>query len=296
MLNRFWGFVVILPAGALTISLGTAAQNNTKPTWPDVDWHKPAITAQNRKPAPRHSIAGSWGTAGGPDAGTQAGGVQLKPNNGKPENALPYTAHALEVMKTHKPTEGIFAVAPGEQNDPRNLCEPLGFPRWNHYSLRFVQIFQDEAKVAILYHYDNRWRDIWIDGRPLPKVVDEGVIVDGQLREQRWMGYSVGKWLDDNTLEVQTVGTMPEDRVWLDNTGRPISDRALITERFHRLDYDTLEWSETVNDPIMYSKPFEALKMQFRLQNADTEENENICSPRNYQDYLDAFGDSASKK
>lgn len=296
MRNRLWGFVMILSAGALTISIGTAAQNNAKPTWPDVDWHKPAITPQNRKPAPRHSLAGSWATAGGPDAGTQAGGVQLKPNNGKPENALPYTAHALEVMKTHKPTEGIFAVAPGEQNDPRNLCEPLGFPRWNHYSLRFVQIFQDEAKVAILYHYDNRWRDIWIDGRPLPKVVDEGVLVDGQLREQRWMGYSVGKWVDDNTLEVQTVGTMPEDRVWLDNSGRPISNQALVTERFHRLDNDTLEWSETVSDPIMYSKPFEALKMQFRLQNADTEENENICSPKNYQEYLDAFGANASKK
>jgi len=296
MRHRLWGLVLLGSAGALTISIGTGAQNSSKPTWPDVDWNKPKITAQNRKPAPRHSIAGSWGTAGGPDAGTQAGGVQLKPNNGKPENALPYTAHALEVMKTHKPTEGIFAVAPGQQNDPRNLCEPLGFPRWNHYSLRFVQIFQDEAKVAILYHYDNRWRDIWIDGRPLPKVVDEGVLVDGQLREQRWMGYSVGKWVDDNTLEVQTVGTMPEDRVWLDNTGRPLSNRAVITETFRRLDYDTLEWSETVNDPIMYSKPFDALKMPFRLQNADTEENENICSPRNYQDYLDAFGDNASTK
>jgi hypothetical protein len=46
----------------------------------------------------------------------------------------------------------------------------------------------------------------------------------------------------------------------------------------------------------MYSKPFDALKMAFRLQDAHTEENENICSPKNYQLYLDAFGDDASKK
>lgn len=296
MLNRFWTSMVILSAAALAISMGTSAQNNSKPTWPEVDWRKPRITEQNRKPAPKRSIAGSWSTAGGPDAGTQAGGVQLKPNNGKPENALPYTPHALEVYKTHKPTEGVNAVAPNEHNDPRNLCEPLGFPRWNHYSLRFTQIFQDDAKIAMLYHYDNRWRVIWIDGRPLPKLVDGGVEIDGQFRESRWMGYSVGKWLDDYTLEVQTVGTMPEDRVWLDNTGRPLSDQARTTETFRRLDYDTLEWSETINDPIMYSKPFDALKMAFRLQDIHTEENENICSPKNYQIYLDSFGDDASKK
>ena len=101
-----------------------SAQNNSKPTWPDVDWRKPQITAQNQKPAPRHNISGSWSTAGGPDAGTQAAGVQLKPNNGKPENALPYTPHALEVYKTHKPTEGVNAVPPSEHNAWRNARKP----------------------------------------------------------------------------------------------------------------------------------------------------------------------------
>ena len=112
MRNRFWVSMVILSAAALAISIGTSAQNNSKPTWPEVDWHKPRITTQNQKPAPRRNIAGSWSTAAGPDAGTQAPGVQLKPNNGKPENAVPYTPHGSEVYKTHKPTEGIAAVAP----------------------------------------------------------------------------------------------------------------------------------------------------------------------------------------
>jgi hypothetical protein len=80
-------------------------------------------------------------------------------------------------------------------------------------------VFQDEHKIAMLYNFDNRWRMIWTDGRPLPKVVDGGVEIDGEYREARWMGYSVGRWIDDYTLEVVTVGTMPEDRVWLDNTG-----------------------------------------------------------------------------
>jgi hypothetical protein len=299
MPNRFmvsmFGLVGLLAAALIVSSVDTSAQNNATKAWPEIDWRKPPITAQTRKPAPRRSLAGSWSSAGGPDAGTQAGGVQLKPNNGRPENALPYTPHALEVYKTHKPTEGIDIVAPNEHNDPRNFCEPLGFPRWNHYSNRFTQIFQDEHKIAILYHYDIRWRIIWIDGRPLPKLLDGGVEVDGQFREQRWMGYSVGRWLDDTTLEVQTVGTMPEDRVWLDNTGRPISDQVRVTETIRRLDYDTLEWSETINDPVMYTRPWDTLKMAYRLQDPRAEENENVCSPANYQLYLDAFGNSASE-
>src|SRR5260370_42642022 len=113
----------------------------------------------------------------------------------------------------------------------------------------------------MLYPYDSRWRIIWIDGRPLPKALDGGAEIDGQFREQRWMGYSVGNWLDDYTLEVQTVGTMPEDRVWLDNTGRPLSDRLRVTETFRRLEYDTLGWAETLADPLMQRKHFRHFEM-----------------------------------
>ena len=147
--------------------------------------------------------------------------MQLKPNNGKPENQLPFTPHGLEVYRSHKALEGADAVLPTENNDPRNSCEPLGVPRYNHYNLRLTQIFQDDSKIAILYSYDNRWRVIWTDGRELPKVGEDGIKIGGTVREQRFLGYSVGKWIDDYTFQAQTVGTMPEDRVWLDSTGRP---------------------------------------------------------------------------
>src|SRR5438876_2148606 len=38
------------------------------------------------------------------------------------------------------------SVLPGQDNDPRNRCEPLGVPRYNHYNIRLTQIFQDEYK------------------------------------------------------------------------------------------------------------------------------------------------------
>ncbi|PYR67821.1 MAG: hypothetical protein DMF88_11515 [Acidobacteria bacterium] len=212
------------------------------------------------------------------------------------ENQLPYTPHGLELYKSHKPLEGIDAVPPAETNDPRVRCEPLGLPRYNPYDLG-IQIFQDEYKVAMLYQYDNRWRIIWTDGRPLPKLLEDGgEEINGQYREPRWFGYSVGKWTDDHTLEVQTVGTMPEQRVWLDNTGRPISDQVRITETFRRPDYDHLEWSETIQDPKVYTQPWTTMKLPMMLQDARTDVMTRYCSPSEIDAYNKVYGNPVSAK
>jgi hypothetical protein len=286
------GFFVAMLASCIA----AYAQSSSPGGWLNPDWNKPPITNANKKPAPRRSLAGSWGPAEGPVAGTQFAGVQLKPNNGKPENQLPYTSHGLELYRSHKALEGADAVLPTQDNDPRNRCEPLGVPRYNHYNIRITQIFQDDYKVAILYQYDNRWRVIWTDGRELPKLVDGGVQIGDEVREQRFFGYSVGRWVDDYTLEVQTVGTMPEDRVWLDSTGRPISDQARITERFQRVDYDTLVWSETIDDSKLYTKPWEALRMPMRLHDPRTDVMEYYCSPGEQSDYDKRFPKAANGK
>ena len=291
MLDRF----AVLTAGLLSVALAFPAngfaQNSTTTTWPDPVPDRPAVAEKDRKPAPRHTIAGMWGSR----LGNQAKGVQLRPNDGRPENELPYTPYGLQLYRAHKALEGADAVPPAQTNDPRVTCEPLGLPRYNHYDLG-VQIFQDEYKVAILYHYDNRWRIIWTDGRSLPKPVDGGVEIDGEYRELRWFGYSVGRWIDDYTLEVYTVGTMPEDRVWLDNTGRPISDQVKITETFRRLDHDTMEWSETIDDPKIYTRPWQTMKIPMTLQDPRTDVLTRYCSPFETEHYNKIYGDSASGK
>ncbi len=279
---------------------GTFAQNvpQTKSPggWMIPNYSPPPITDANRKPAPKRSLTGTWIPFGRFGVATQAGGVTSKPNNGRPENQLPFTPLGLELYKSHKALEGADAVRPAEGNDPRNLCEPLGMPRTNHYNLNVTQIYQDEYKVAILYQYDNRWRVIWTDGRELPKLIDGGVEVGGEVREQRFLGYSVGRWVDDYTLEVQTVGTMPEDRVWLDATGRPISDQIRVTERLRRVDYDTIQWSETIDDPKVYTKPWETMNIPLRLHDPRTDIMEYYCSPVEQQNYNKFFGSSVSGK
>jgi hypothetical protein len=146
-----------------------------------------------------------------------------------------------------------------------------------------------------LYEYAETWRIVWTDGRELPKIVDGGVQVRKEVREPRFFEYSVGKWVDDTTLVVETVRMMPEDRVWLDTAGRPISDQLRVEERYHRVDRDHLELTVTIDDPKMYTKPWIAMnKFPMKLQDPHTDVMEMYCSPSELEKYYKIFGNAAS--
>ena len=295
MPDRLLAVLVALSCAAFAYPQGSLAQDSASPPrdWPATDPTR-TTTQNGERPVPVRDISGLWSGLWGERLGNQAKGVQLHPNDGTPANRPPYTPLGQQLFESHKPLEGYDEVPPAQNNDPRADCEPLGFPRMNHYNLG-VRIYQDEVSVAMLYQYDYRWRMIWTDGRSLPEMLDGGVEVNGDdYREQRWYGYSVAKWVDDYTLEVTTVGTMPEDRVWLDNAGRPISDQVKVTETLKRLDYDTLEWSETIEDPKLYTRPWQTMKLKMALQDPRVDVLTRYCSPREVEIYNKMFGDSAS--
>ena len=78
---------------------------------------------------------------------------------------------------------------------------------------------------------------------------------------------------------------MPEDRVWLDLGGQPLSDKLRVTETFHRVAYDRLVWSETIDDPKMYTRPWETMRLEMRLQDPQTDLMEYTCSPAEQEKY-----------
>jgi hypothetical protein len=290
MLNHH-GVSLILVMAATTISPSVFSQN-AQP-------HQ-SVAAKDRNatpaPAPSHDLSGTWTPANGPNDGIQPYGAKAMPNDGKPEHQLSYTPYGLETYKSHKPLIGADEVSPSDYNDPRDKCEPIGFPRADLYYLREIQILQNEYKVAILYQYAETWRVIWTDGRPLPKLVDGGVLVGKEVREPRFYGYSVGKWVDETTLVVQTVGMMPEDRVWLDLSGRPISDAARVEERFHRVNHDRLELTVTIDDPKMYATPWIAMnKFPMRLEDPHRDVMEVYCSPMEMERYNKLFANPTSE-
>jgi hypothetical protein len=253
-------------------------------------------TASAPASAPIHDLSGTWAPANGLGGGTQPAGVIAMPDDGKPEHQLPYTAQGLQTLKSHRALVGVNEVLPGFHNDPRDKCEPIGFPRTNFYNLRETQILQNEYKVVILYEYAEIWRVIWIDGRPLPRVVDGGVLVGKEVREPRYYGYSVGKWVNDTTLVVDTVGTMGDDRTWMDLAGRPVSDRLHVIEEFHRVSRDQLELTVTIDDPKMYTKPWIAMSgFPMKLEDPHRDVLEMYCSPSEMEKYNELFGNPASR-
>ena len=257
---------------------------------------KSAKDTATAAPAPRHDISGTWIPANGSKDGVQANGVKAMPSDGKPGHTPPFTPYGLTVFKSHKPLEGYTAVLPGYYDDPRDACDPLGYPRINFYSLRETQIMQNDYKIAIMYAYAETWRVIWTDGREI-KPTDGGVMMDGEFRESRWYGYSSGKWVDDTTFVDDTYGMMPEDRVWLDTAGRPISDQLHVTEEFHRVNHDRLELTVTIDDPKMYTKPWIAMnKFPMKLEDPRRDVEDMYCSPTEMQKYNKTIADPASGK
>ena len=147
-----------------------------------------------------------------------------------------------------------------------NICDPAGFPYMVLYELRTIQLVQTPNHILYLNQFHNNWRVIWTDGRELPKDP-----------KPRWDGYSVGHWVDDYTLAVETIGM--KEQTWLDHAGRPHSKDLKVTEIFHRVDEDRIEYTMTIDDPKMYTEPWMGLnKYLLYRQPQDFDIRDMSCS------------------
>jgi hypothetical protein len=163
---------------------------------------------------------------------------------------LPFQPRSLEILKRRRES-GL---------DPHVRCLPSNFPRM--FTLPHITKFVQTRKLLVLINeFNASYRQIFMDGRPLP--------VDPQ---PSWNGYSTAKWEGD-TLVVETNGF--RDDLWMDMAGTPLTDAALVTERFRRPTFGTLEIDATVNDPKAYTRPW-SLKMIDKIV-LDTELMDEVC-------------------
>ncbi|HUI82549.1 MAG TPA: hypothetical protein VLY24_31720 [Bryobacteraceae bacterium] len=126
-----------------------------------------------------------------------------------------------------------------------------------------IKIVQAPRTTVLLYEVDNMNRQIYTDGRALPKEFDLPA----------YLGYSVGHWEGD-TLVVETAGF--NDRTALDLVGHPHSEALRLTERFHRRDFGHMDVEMTFDDPKMYTRPF-TIKVPHDLL-ADSDIFESVCT------------------
>jgi hypothetical protein len=149
----------------------------------------------------------------------------------KPEQIVLRPA-ADAVFKARLASEG--------KESPEARCVPVGVPAINTFPSPF-KIIQMPRLIIMLYEKDTTFRQIFMDGRALPRDPNPS-----------FMGYSVGRWEAD-ALVVESVGF--KDGGWLDRMGHPHSDQMRLTERYRRRDFGHLSIEMIVDDPGTYAKP-----------------------------------------
>jgi hypothetical protein len=225
-------------------------------------------------PAPKRDLSGAW--------------VGPRGTN-KPDPVPPMTAAGQAQFRLRKAYGSATRPANdgqlGESNDPFITCDPLGFPRnllAHAITQRGGTLFASAPNRIIIAGEQQRvWREIWMDGRALPKAVD----VRG-APESRYYGYSTGHWENDTTLIIDTTGV--DERPWLDEEGHPRSSSAHIQERYTRVDQYNMQLTVTIDDPKFYTKPWTFMKADFYWMKAQ-EFAETLCIPSEALDYRDTL-------
>ena len=188
-----------------------------------------AVSKTSVAPAPKHNLSGVWQLRG------TGGAESFAPEEGMP----PMTPWAQAKFDAAKPGYGSRA-APGG-NDPILQCDPMGFPRVMLMPTPY-EFVHTPTRVLQFFEREHEWRSIWTDGRSLPKEPDP-----------TWYGYAIGHWEGDTTFVVESTGFT--DRTWITPTGYPHSEAIRVTERYQRVDRDTILYNISVTDPMSYARP-----------------------------------------
>jgi hypothetical protein len=223
-------------------------------------------------PAPKRDLSGAW----------------VGPQNYKLGPAAPMTPAGEATFKerhAYLPNGAKFEGGLPPSNDPFITCDPLGFPRnllAHAISMRGGMLFGSAPnRILIAYEQQRVWREIWTDGRELPKKVDAKGAPDS-----KYYGFSVGHWEDDYTFVIDTTGL--DERPWIDEVGHPQSSSARIQERYTRVDQYNMKLTVTVDDPKYYTKPWTWMTADFYWMK-NQEFAETFCIPSEGIEYRDSL-------
>jgi hypothetical protein len=183
--------------------------------------------------------------------------------------AIPYKPEALERLNAHK--------ANLVTHDPEAACYLPGIPRATYmpYPFQIVQGGNDD--LLMVYEYANANRVIEMRDVEIPPI-------------DTWMGTSFGRW-DGDTLVVVTLsqgpgevklpgGVMePNGVTWLDRAGNYLSPTATVTERFTKMGDNHIQYSATIEDPELYTRPWTISMPLYRRMEPNAQLLEFRCVP-----------------
>ena len=151
-------------------------------------------------------------------------------------------AEARSEVSAHEPTPGGFVedLGPGGLQVRCILGFNSGPPMAPSAYNNNVQVFQTEDTVVLFAEMNHNARVVPLDGRDR---LDDGI--------RLWTGDARGHWEGD-TLVVTTTNFLRETNFQRGATTRNLT----LTERFTRVDADTLRYDVTVDDPTVWTQPW----------------------------------------
>jgi hypothetical protein len=219
------------------------------------------IPRLNGKP----DFSGIWQT-------TSAADFDLEPHSDRKDappgagvvagNAIPYLPAALEQKKKN------FAAR--AKDDPRLKCWTLGTPRGIYYPEPF-EIFQRGEDLTLVFEFGHSVRTIHTNGTEHPTEKGEF-----------WLGDSRAHWESD-TLVVDVADF--EDETWLDRAGDFHSTDMHVVERWKFLDANTIDYRATIEDPHVFSRPWDIEVFLYRHREKNFQLIENYCFTLDYDKY-----------
>ena len=136
-----------------------------------------------------------------------------------------------------------------EKLDPENKYFMPGVPRITYAPFPF-QIFQSDKQLKLLYEYVHSVRTVYTDGTKHP---------DGHI--DWFLGDARGKWEGD-ALVVDVIHF--NDETWFDHSGNFHSDELHVVERYSFLDADHIQYEATIEDPKVFTKPWNISLILYR--------------------------------
>jgi hypothetical protein len=246
----------ILIAWLTAWAVPSAAQwiNYPTPDTPRTPDGKPNLSAPAPKtPDGKPDLSGIWITPSGRWLNDLAAdGVEV-----------PFTPASKALFEERQAANG--------KGRPSERCLSHGVTDFNALATP-TKFIQTPKVTIVLFEAYNHYRQIFTDGRPLPK--------DPQ---PAWLGYSAGRW-EGSTFVVETTGL--NDQTWLDDGGHPHTEALHITERFTRPDFGHMSIQITIDDPKAYTKPWTVTIPKDLMP--DTELIEWMCE--NEKDYAHMVG------
>jgi hypothetical protein len=165
-------------------------------------------------------------------------------------------------------TRAVSADRRANELEPHTRCKASGFQRQflTPYGAEILEVPELQRVFIFDIGGPHTFRTIYVDGRSHPKNP-----------QPSYYGHSIG-WWEGDTLVVDTVGY--NEGFWMDRGVAPHTDKLHTVEKFTRMEYASMRYELTVDDPGAYTKPWGGT-MNLRLE-ANTELFEYVCQQQNF--------------